>query len=81
MPPRLTDEMREALGRQPGRSIEIEDDRSGKVDILVERDEFSRLVDEALRQALQIGFDQSDRGESTPWDLREFLNNAHRNHK
>src|SRR4051812_40056351 len=73
MTPKLTDELREGLLRQPGRPIEVEDDRTQKVYILVAREDFSRLVDDSLRQALQIGLDQSDRGESESWDADAFL--------
>lgn len=80
MTPKLTDEMREALVRQPGRPIVVEDDRTQKAYILVAHEDFSRLVDDTLRQALQVGLDESDRGESEPWDADAFLEEAHRRH-
>lgn len=33
---------------------------------------------ERLRSDIQVGIDQLDRGESTPWNLEEFLAEAHR---
>ena len=80
MTPKLTDEMRAALDRRPGRPIEVEDDRTRKVYVLVDRDGLSGLIDDALRRALQVGLDQSDRGESEPWDAGAFLDEAHRRH-
>jgi hypothetical protein len=76
MTPKLTDEMREALNRQPGGPIEVEDDRTNAVYVLVDRTAFGKLVDDTLRQTLQIGLDQSDRGESEPWDVDTFLQEA-----
>lgn len=78
MNPKLTDEMREALRQQPGGVIEIEDDRTQKGYLLVDPEAFGKLVDETLRQALQLGLDQSDRGQSEPWDAEAFLADAHR---
>lgn len=78
MTPKLTEDMREALSRQTGGPIEVEDDRTQKVYVLVEREAFGKLVDDTLRQSLQIGLDQSDRGESEPWDVEHFLQEAHR---
>ena len=71
-----TDEMREALGRRPGHRIEVEDDRTRKLYVPVDRDGISGLVEDAL----QVGLDQSDRGESEPWGADEFLAEAHRRH-
>lgn len=80
MSPRHPDDRLEAADRHPGQPIEIRDDRPESADDLAEVDEIAGPVDEALRQALQIGLDQSDRGESTPWDLQEFLTQAHKKH-
>jgi hypothetical protein len=79
-PPKLTDEMREALDRQPGGPIEIEDDRTKAVYVLVDREAFGKLVDDTLREALQVGLGQSARGESDPWDVNAFLAKAHARH-
>lgn len=78
MTPKLTDEMRKALSRRHGGPIEVQDDQTHTVYVLVDRNAFGRLVDDTLRQALQIGLDQSDRGESQPWDVGAFLKDAHR---
>ena len=78
MTPKLTEEMREALDRRAGGPIEIQDDETNAVYVLVAREAFGKLVDDALRQAVQVGLDQSDRGESEPWDAEVFLAEAHR---
>jgi hypothetical protein len=80
MTPKLTEDMREALSRRSGGPIEVEDERTEKVYVLVEREAFGKLVDDTLRQALQVGLEQSDRGESEPWDVEDFLKEAHRKH-
>jgi hypothetical protein len=43
--------------------------------------EARELLDQWLRRELQIGFDQSDRGESAPWDVEATLAEAHRRHE
>ena len=68
------------LGRQQGGPIEVEDDQTQTVYLLVERHAFDKLVETSLRQALQIGLDQADRGESEPWDVDAFLTEAHQRH-
>lgn len=80
MTPKLTDEMRAALKGQSGGPIEVEDDRTKAMYVLVEREAFGKLVDDTLRQALQLGLDQSDRGQSEPWDVDAFLQEAHGKH-
>jgi hypothetical protein len=80
MTPKLTDEMREALGRQPGQPVRVEDDRTRQVYFLVSSEDFGKLIESSLRQALQIGLDQADRSESEPWDMDTFLAEAHRRH-
>ncbi len=40
-----------------------------------------KLTDEQpLREQLQIGFDEADRGELAVWNLEEFLAKMHRQH-
>ncbi len=80
MSPKLTDEMRAALMSQPGGLVEIEDDQTHKVYILIEQPQARSLLRDALRRELQIGFDQADRGESEPWDIQETLAEARRRH-
>lgn len=78
MLPKLTDEMRAALRAQPGGLVEVEDDQTHKVYILIEQPQARRLLGDALSRELQIGFDQADRGESEPWDIEATLTEAHR---
>ena len=81
MTPKLTDEMREALEKQqPGCPVAVQDDRTQKFYILLSQDEYRRLLDDELRRELQIGFDQSDRGEAETWDIEATLAEAHRRH-
>jgi hypothetical protein len=78
MAPKLTDEQRQALESRPGRPVEVEDDRTQRVYILVARDDFQSLFDERLRRELEVGFEQADKGEVEDWDLDEMLNEARR---
>ena len=80
MAPKLSDEQREAIVSGHGAPIEVEDEQSRRVYILVARDDFSRLVDAELRRELQIGFDQADRGDVADWNVEEILAEAHRRH-
>jgi hypothetical protein len=78
MAPKLTDEQRLALESRPGQPVEIEDDRTQRVYILVARDDFQSLCDERLRRELEVGFEQADRGDVADWDLDEMLSEARR---
>jgi hypothetical protein len=80
MSPKLTAEMRAAFEAQPEGLVEVEDDQTGKVYFLIEQPQARRLLGDRLRRELQIGFDQADRDESQPWDIRETLAEAHRRH-
>lgn len=80
MAPRITEEQREALEQSAGGPVEVEDDRTRKVYLLIEEDEARRRLGDWLRRELQIGFDQADRGESRPWDIEATLAEAHRRH-
>lgn len=78
MSPKLSDEQREAIERQHGGPIEVRDDRTEQVYVLVGRDQFRQLVEEQLRRDLQIGFDQADGGDVAAWNVEEVLREARR---
>jgi hypothetical protein len=80
MAPKITNEMRHALRQRPGEPLAVEDDQTQKVYFLVDRDQARSFFDDWLRRELQIGFDQSDRGESELWDIQKTLAEAHRRH-
>lgn len=80
MTPKLSDEQRLAIQDCDGRPVEVEDDRTRRVYIIVARDEFQRLVEEQLRAELQVGFDQADAGDLGDWDAEEMRQEAHRRH-
>lgn len=75
MPPKLSDEQRLAINREGG-PVEVQDDRTQRVYVLVARDEFHHLVEQQLRRELQIGFDQADAGDVGDWNLDEMLQGA-----
>lgn len=78
--PKLTEEMRRALDQQPGQPLEIEDEATHRVYILVPKEDFPQMVDEQLRRQLQIGFDQADAGDVIAWDIDAFRERMHRQH-
>jgi len=80
MTPKLSEEQRQAIQNQEGGPVEVEDDRTQRVYVLVARDEFHRLVEEQLRRELQVGFDQADAGEVGDWDVEEMLQEARQRH-
>jgi hypothetical protein len=80
MTPKITEEQRQALQQSHGEMVEVEDDQTRKVYLLIERQEACQRFDDWLRQELQIGFDQSDRGESEVWNIEATLAEARRRH-
>ena len=78
MSPKFTQEQREAILADPDSPIEIEDEQTRRTYVLVSKDGFRRMVDDALRRELQIGFDQADTGDAADWDIEEILAEAHR---
>jgi hypothetical protein len=80
MTPKITPEQRQALRQHAGQPIEVEDDSTQKVYLLIARENFPQIVDEELRRQLQIGFDQADAGDVADWDMDEMLTEAHRRH-
>lgn len=80
MTPKLSEEQRQAIQNRDGGPVEVEDDRTQRVYVLVARDEFHRLVEEQLRAELQVGFDQADAGDVEEWNVEEMLQEAHLRH-
>jgi hypothetical protein len=80
MTPKLSEEQRQAIQNRDGGPIEVEDDRTQRVYVLVSRDQFHHMVEEQLRVELQIGFDQADAGDVSDWDVDEMLREAHQRH-
>jgi len=78
--PKLTNEQRQALLSQPGGFTRVEDDQTQKVYLLIEEAQASGLYDRWLREQLQAGFDDAERGQLAEWDLEEFLAKTHRQH-
>ncbi len=78
--PKLTDEQRQAIEVHPGDFTRVEDDRTDKVYFLIEESRAKELYDRWLREQLQVGFDEADRGQLAEWDLEAFLANMHRQH-
>lgn len=73
---KLSDELRQAIQNSQGRPVELQDDRTQSVYVIVAREEFQRIVEDRLRQELQIGFDEADAGITDNWDVEEMLEAA-----
>ncbi len=80
MTPRLTSEMRQALQSHPGEPVEILDDETQSVYLLIDREHLSKLWDEMVRRELQLGFDAIDRGEVAELDIEATIAEARRRH-
>ena len=74
----ITDEMRAAIQAQPGLPLQFADEQTQQSFILVDLEEYRRLLADRLREDLQVAFDQAERGEIAPWNVDEFLRKAHR---
>src|SRR6185437_7805642 len=59
MVPKLSEEQRQLIESMQGRPIEVCDDRTQRIYVLVDRDEFRQLTDNHFRRELQVGFDQA----------------------
>lgn len=81
MTPKLSQELREALHRHPGQPVEVEDEQTHRVYVIVAREEFRQMIDEELRRQLQIGIDQADAGDVAAWDAEEFRGRMRRGHE
>jgi hypothetical protein len=60
--------MREALAQQPGQPLEVEDEQTQKVYMLVDAEQGRRLAEQWIREQLQIGLDAASRGEVVEFD-------------
>lgn len=71
--PKVTDAQRHALVMQPGEFARVEDDLTQKFYLLIEEGRARELYQQWLREQLQVGFDEADRGQMAEWNLDEFL--------
>ncbi len=70
MTPKLTDEMRQALEQQPAGPVEIPDEKSQRVYVLIDAELHQRAMTALQQQqdweSIQRGIAQADAGESIP---------------
>jgi hypothetical protein len=78
--PKLTAEQLRAIEAQPSGFTRVEDDRTQKSYLIIEEAQAMHLYEQWLRDQLQIGFDQADRGELAEWNLDQFLAKMHQQH-
>ena len=70
MTPKLTDEMRQALRKQPAGPVEIPDDQTQRVYVLIDADLHRRAMTALQQQqdweSIQQGIAQADAGDTMP---------------
>lgn len=76
MTPKLTPEMRDALAARPGRPIEVEDDQTHRVYLLIERDQARNQLDHWIIDQLVAAEEDIAAGRVVPWDKRAFLDRS-----
>ena len=65
---KITPEMREALARQPGRPVAVEDDQTQKKYLLVDAESGRAVAEQWIRDQLQLGLDAAERGDVVDFD-------------
>ena len=75
---KLTDAMREALGRNPEGAIEVEDELTQRRYVLLPKESLHAVAQKELMRELQIGFDQADAGQVVGWDPAEIKSEGRR---
>ncbi len=78
--PKLTPDQRQALVVQPGGFVRVEDTETHTFYLLIEEARARELHRQWLREQLQVGFDEADRGEMAEWNLEEFLARMRQEH-
>jgi hypothetical protein len=68
MTPKITPEMREALARQPGQPVAVEDDQTQKKYLLVDAASGRAVAEQWIREQLQLGLDAAERGHVADFD-------------
>ena len=75
---KLTDAMRDALGRDPDGVVEVEDDQTQRRYVLLPKEALQAVAQRQLMRELQIGFDQADAGQFVDWDAAEIKSEGRR---
>lgn len=68
----LTDELRDALGQNPGEPLHIHDDKTQKDYVLVERDAVPWKALASLRDAIDEGLKDVEAGRVYDWDPEDI---------
>ena len=63
-----SDELQQALDQEHGAPVYLVGLDGEATHVVLSIDDARRMFDDYLRRELQIGFDQSDRGELVDWD-------------
>jgi hypothetical protein len=74
----LTPELRAALSASPGGLVHIADEATGKVYLLFEHGALPELVEEYIRNGLEVARDQIARGEISTASIDEVIARAQR---
>ena len=65
---KITPEMRAALADHPGQPIEVEDDETRRVYLLVDAERGRALTEQWIRDQLKVGEEAATRGEIVDFD-------------
>lgn len=76
MTPKLTPEMRNALAARPGQPIEVEDEQTHRVYLLVERDQAREQLDRWIIDQLAAAEEDVAAGRVAEWDKQAFLDRS-----
>lgn len=79
--PKLTDEMRQALAVRPSGPIPIEDAQTQNFYVLLTKEDYCRLQEEHIRQALAVSIEQAARGELSELDMGAIIAEANRRYE
>ncbi len=82
MAPKLTntDEIRDALKRDPSKPLRVQDDQTDKFYVIFDEQALPSLWDAYLRREVHRGLEQLDRGDGLPLDIEATIAEAHRRH-
>ena len=78
MAPKLTPEMRSALSQHPGQPIEVEDDQTHRVYLLVDREDARSQLDAWIIQQLIVAEADIEAGRVSTWDKQRLLDQLDR---
>jgi hypothetical protein len=71
-----TDEIRQALREHPGRAVEIEDELTRQVYLLMPKPAGAEMIHATAHEAIQAGIDDMEAGRCVPFEEVDRRNSA-----